>query len=238
MCVQLHNYANVIITSSLWRSCAHVSMLLGGARAGKGGRVHCQRGSDDHAVWLLLCLHCLYCTAHPGGVCVCVFVCVCFTKALANKRSPLSIVISLNLSLSHYRHTHRQTHTHTHRQTQTDRHTQTHTHTHRHTRTDTHTRTLAPLNPQPLSSTCICGCQFSDYFSYQVYALLIMPAVIALTWIKDFKTIAPTSIFANICMVYSCAVIFGVALCLCLCHCICLSVYLSVSLCHCIGLCV
>ena len=137
MCVQLHNYANVIITSSLWRSCAHVSMLLGGARAGKGGRVHCQRGSDDHAVWLLLCLHCLYCTAHPGGVCVCVFVCVCFTKALANKRSPLSIVISLNLSLSPTTDTHTDRHTHTH----TDRHRQTDTHRHTHTHTDTHAQT-------------------------------------------------------------------------------------------------
>eukprot|EP00043_Microstomoeca_roanoka_P008276 m.79723 g.79723 ORF g.79723 m.79723 type:complete len:473 (+) comp14175_c0_seq3:91-1509(+) len=51
--------------------------------------------------------------------------------------------------------------------------------------------------------------EFSDRFSYQVYALILSPGIVLITWIKSYKTIAPTSILANLCTFYSCAVIFA-----------------------------
>ena len=46
-------------------------------------------------------------------------------------------------------------------------------------------------------------------FSYRVYALFIIPGTVLLSLIKNFKAIAPTSLFANFCLLYSALVIFG-----------------------------
>ncbi|EGD79332.1 hypothetical protein PTSG_09746 [Salpingoeca rosetta] len=51
--------------------------------------------------------------------------------------------------------------------------------------------------------------EFSDRFSYRVYALMISPIFVLLSWIKTFKTIAFASMIANLCIFYSFAVIYA-----------------------------
>ena len=52
-------------------------------------------------------------------------------------------------------------------------------------------------------------------FSVTAYAFIILPGAILLSWIRELKTIAPTSIFATVCLAYSFVIIFGNVLCAC-----------------------
>ncbi|EDQ90898.1 uncharacterized protein MONBRDRAFT_1039, partial [Monosiga brevicollis MX1] len=73
---------------------------------------------------------------------------------------------------------------------------------------------LNELDPAPLS--LVLGLSFglptplASSISVPAYALIVLPGAILLTWIRDFRTIAPTSIVATLCLIFSFIVIFGV----------------------------
>eukprot|EP00730_Choanoeca_flexa_P016661 TRINITY_DN7924_c0_g1_i2.p1 TRINITY_DN7924_c0_g1~~TRINITY_DN7924_c0_g1_i2.p1 ORF type:complete len:574 (+),score=115.55 TRINITY_DN7924_c0_g1_i2:51-1772(+) len=51
--------------------------------------------------------------------------------------------------------------------------------------------------------------ELSAKYSVTSYALMVLPAAIVITWIRDFKTIAPTSIVATLCLLFSFIAIFA-----------------------------